>query len=314
MHQIDIVSVIEQVPIQKLEWPLLKKAGIDLWIRRDDLLDAQLSGNKFYKLWFNLEEARCKGFRRLLSFGGAWSNHIHALAAAGQRFGFETIGLIRGEMHQQLNPCLADAKAWGMELHYLTREEYGLRYAPEFQADLAQRYDAMVIPEGGANLAGAAGMQALGKWLTQNAEQQFTGICLASGTGTSLAGLAAGVDQSVPVYGFSVLKGDGDLAANVRAYYRQLNTQSVNKNLPENWRLISGFHAGGYAKKHPQWLRKFWQEFEQQTSVLLDPVYTLKLFWGIANLAQQGFWPRGSRLLAIHTGGLQGRRGFQSGI
>ena len=249
-----------------------------------------------------------------MSFGGAWSNHIHALAAAGQRFGFETIGLIRGEMHQQLNPCLADAKAWGMELHYLTREEYGLRYAPDFQADLAQRYDAMVIPEGGANLAGAAGMQALGKWLTQNAEQQFTGICLASGTGTGLAGLAAGVDQSVPVYGFSVLKGDGDLAANVRAYYRQLNTQSVNKNLPENWRLISGFHAGGYAKKHPQWLRKFWQEFEQQTSVLLDPVYTLKLFWGIANLAQQGFWPRGSRLLAIHTGGLQGRRGFQSGI
>ena len=199
MNQIDFVSIIEQVPMQKLDWPLLKKVGIEIWIRRDDLVDAQLSGNKFYKLWLNLEEAKCKGFRRLLSFGGAWSNHIHALAAAGNRFGFETIGLIRGEAHQQLNPCLTDAKAWGMQLHYLTRDEYALRYNPDFQADLAKRYEAMIIPEGGANIAGAAGMQRLGKWLQENYDQQFTGICLASGTGTSLAGLAAGVDQSTPV-------------------------------------------------------------------------------------------------------------------
>lgn len=314
MNQIDVVSIIERVPIQKLDWPLLKRTGLDLWIRRDDLVDAQLSGNKFYKLWLNLEEAKCKGFRRLLSFGGPWSNHIHALAAAGKTYGFDTIGLIRGEAHQELNPCLSDAKAWGMELDYLTRKEYALRYNADFQADLAKRYQAMIIPEGGANLAGAAGMQQLGKWLGENYHRQFTGICLASGTGTSLAGLAAGVDQSTPVYGFSVLKGDGDLAANIGHYYRQLRAQSLNKNMPENWRLISGFHAGGYAKKHPNYLREFWQEFEQQTSVLLDPVYTLKLFWGIANLAQQGFWPRGSKLLAIHTGGLQGRRGFQSVI
>lgn len=318
MNQNNFLEIIRQVPTQKVNWPLLTQLGIELWVRRDDLLDAQISGNKFYKLWMNLEAAKCKGFRRLLTFGGPWSNHIHALAAAGKRFGFETIGLIRGEKKSELNPCLADATRWGMQLHYLSRDQYSRRYDADFQENLEKDFNAFVIPEGGANLQGALGMKLLGNYLQTSLSPEFNAICLACGTGTSLAGLAAGVDESIPVYGFSVLKGDGDLVQTLQRTYRALkdpliikNTRRKNETTQENWRLITGFHAGGYAKKHPEYLKKFWNDFEEQTQILLDPVYTLKLFWGIAISAQQGSWPRGHRLLAIHTGGLQGRRGFE---
>jgi 1-aminocyclopropane-1-carboxylate deaminase len=335
VNQNDFFEIIRKVPTQKVNWLPLKKFNIELWVRRDDLLDAEVSGNKFYKLWVNLQQAECKGFRRLLTFGGPWSNHIHAVAAAGKRFGFDTIGFIRGEAPAKLNACLTDAAALSMQLNFLSRDQYQRRYEPDFQAFLAKKYNAFVIPEGGGNLAGAEGMQLLGQYLQTFLETGFTAVCLASGTGTSLAGLAAGVDESLPVYGFSVLKGEGDLAKTVRRFYEQLKENKLTKNskrdflptgdlLPtqdllqaqdllqkQNWRLISGFHAGGYARKHPDYLKSFWKDFEQQTSILLDPIYTLKLFWGITSLVEQGFWPSGSKLLAIHSGGLQGRRGFE---
>lgn len=318
MNQNDFFEIIRRVPTQKVNWRLLQHTGIELWVRRDDLLDPQLSGNKFYKLWMNLEAARCKGFRRLLTFGGPWSNHIHALAAAGKRFGFDTIGFIRGEKQNELNPCLADAVSWGMQLHYLSRDQYRRRYDADFQANLEKEFNAFVIPEGGANLEGASGMKMLGHYLQASDIQKFDAICLACGTGTSLAGLAAGVGESQPVYGFSVLKGDGDLVQTIQCTYRDLqdpivikSTRQKTEAVQTNWRLITGLHAGGYAKKHPEYLKKFWKDFEEETQILLDPVYTLKLFWGIGLLAQQGYWPKGNKLLAIHTGGLQGRRGFE---
>jgi len=308
VNHFEFFQKAKTVPYQKIDLPLLKKADVELIVRRDDLLDAELSGNKFYKLLFNLEEMKCKNFRRLLTFGGAYSNHIHATAAAGKRFGFDTIGLIRGEKTLPLNPCLADAVAWGMHIEYLSREDYKRRYNPDFQTFLQNKYDAYLVPEGGANLQGAKGMQQLGALIGEDLGDDFTSICLASGTGTSLAGIAAGILETKPVYGFSVLKGAGSLARDVSHYFRLLK-QNQN-NYKENWRLISGFHAGGYAKRHPLHLREFCTEFEMQTGILLDPVYTLKLFWGICCLIQQGFWPKGSRIVAIHSGGLQGRRDF----
>ena len=304
---VNLLDVASGVPLQRVESKTFTDAGIELLVRRDDLIDPALSGNKFYKLFFNLRDAQSQGLTRLLSFGGAYSNHLHALAAAGNRFGFSTLGVVRGERPAELSPTLCDAEAWGMKLVFIGRTEYRQKSEPELIADLKARYgEFYLIPEGGANLAGARGMQQLGQSLEWQLEGDYTAVCIACGTGTSLAGLAAGVDTSKPALGFSVLKGEGSLGGDVAAVYNQLcPAQAV-----ANWRLISGFHAGGYGKKHPDYLVRFWQNFERESGIPLDPVYTVKMFWGIDVLARQGYWPRGSRIVAIHSGGLQGRRGF----
>jgi 1-aminocyclopropane-1-carboxylate deaminase len=297
------------VPLQRATTSMLAKQGIELWVRRDDLLDSQLSGNKFYKLFFNLQAARSQGFSQVLSFGGAYSNHLHALAAAAHRYRINAIGVIRGERPAHLSATLMDAEAWGMKLVFVSRAEYDRKTEADWLTDMQACYGpSYLIPEGGANLAGARGVQLLGHALEQQTQGDYAAVCIPVGTGTSLAGLAAGVDRQKPVIGFSVLKGAGDLGANIATCYREL--VSAESYCADNWRLISGFHGGGYAKKPSASLFEFWQGFEQDTGIPLDPVYTIKMFWGIDSLAQQGYWPRGSRLIAIHTGGLQGRRGF----
>ncbi|HSC66088.1 MAG TPA: pyridoxal-phosphate dependent enzyme [Cellvibrio sp.] len=303
---IDLLGGARNVPFQPVQLKALEDYGVELLVRRDDLVDPELSGNKFYKLFFNLCEARAKGYTRLLSFGGAYSNHLHALAAAGNRYGFTTLGVVRGERPVRLSPTLCDVEAWGMQLIFVGRSDYRNKSESELIANLRDRFgDFYIIPEGGANLAGARGMQVLGQALEQQLNGAYTAVCIASGTGTSLAGLAAGIPSAKPALGFSVLKGDGDLGAIIAATYGELRAAD-----DANWRLISGFHAGGYGQRHPEYLLEFWRSFEHNTGIPLDPVYTLKLFWGIVSLVRQGYWPRGSRIVAIHSGGLQGRRGF----
>lgn len=303
----ELLEVAASVPLQHANVKTLRNTGVELLVRRDDLIDAELSGNKFYKLFFNLRDARAQGLTQLLSFGGAYSNHLHALAAAGKRYGFSTLGVVRGERPKQLSPTLHDAEAWGMQLIFINRVDYRDKTEPELISDLQARYgDFYLIPEGGANLAGARGLEVLGQALERQLKGDYTAVCLACGTGTSLAGLAAGIDSAKSAVGFSVLKGDGDLGGAVAETYRQLAVPET----AANWRLITGFHAGGYGKKHPEYLSQFWQAFERDTGIPLDPVYTVKMLWGINSLAQQGYWPRGSRIVAIHSGGLQGRRGF----
>lgn len=309
-----------KVPLQQATTVLLAREGIELLVRRDDLLDPLLSGNKFYKLFFNLQSARAQNFTQVLSFGGAYSNHLHALAAAAKRYGLASIGVIRGERPARLSPTLTDAEAWGMKLVFISRTEYGRKTELDWLADLQACYGlSYLIQEGGANIAGARGMQVLGHALEQQLRGDYASVCIPVGTGTSLAGLAAGVAGQKPVLGFSVLKGAGDLGKNVSTVYEQLllNKEDDSCAPPEsslrqasNWRLISGFHGGGYAKKPGTAVFDFWRGFERETAIPLDPVYTIKMFWGINSLAQQGYWPRGTRLIAIHTGGLQGRRGF----
>ena len=304
-----LLDIAVRVPVQRVELDLLVGTGIELLVRRDDLIDPQLSGNKFYKLFFNLQAAREQGLNRLISFGGAYSNHLHALAAAGNRYGFQALGVVRGERPAQLSPTLSDAEAWGMQLVFLSREEYRNKTDAELIVALREQYgDFYLIPEGGANLAGARGMRLAGTALEQQLKGDYTAVCVACGTGTSLAGLAAGIDLAKPAIGFSVLKGAGDLGEVIASTYRELGASDKSAN----WRLISGFHAGGYGKKHPQYLSQFWQDFERESGIALDPIYTVKMFWGIVSLARQGYWSRGSRIVAIHSGGLQGRRGFGS--
>ena len=294
------------VPIQRLNWGLAEQKGIDVWVRRDDLVDANLSGNKFYKLFYNLQHARLHGHKTLLSFGGAYSNHLYALAAAGRDFGFNTVGVVRGERPKQLSMTLQDAERFGMQLHFLSRTSYSQKALPELNQYLYELFgDFYSIPEGGANSLGVQGASVMGWALEQQLKADYTEVCLACGTGNTLAGIAAGMSVGAnKVIGFSVLKGHGNLGSQIIAQH-----QSLAPTL-HNWRLMSGYHAGGYGKKLPFSVHEFCKVFEQETKLILDPVYTLKMCWGVAQLMAQNYWPRGSRLVLIHTGGLQGRRGF----
>ena len=306
------------IKLQAVPWLLAQKKGIEVLIRRDDLIDAHLSGNKFYKLFYNLRAARDMGCNQLLTYGGAYSNHIYAIAMAAKLYGFKTVGVIRGERPKVLSGTLIDAESAGMKLHFLSRSDYREKSAQELVGELKHLYgDFFEIPEGGANVYGAMGTKVIGSALRQELKDDYTSICLASGTTNTLAGIAAGLtkneNDSVQkatgldagnVVGFSVLKGAGNLGAQV------LNHQSALGITTNNWRLISGYHCGGYAKKLPECVYCFMRDFERNANIQLDPVYTVKMCWGVSQLMAQDYWPRGSRIVLIHTGGLQGRRGF----
>ncbi|HWV14649.1 MAG TPA: pyridoxal-phosphate dependent enzyme [Cellvibrio sp.] len=297
-----------QVPMQRLHWALAERFGLEVVIRRDDLVDSSLSGNKFYKLFYNLQQAKSLGHRQVLSFGGAYSNHLHALAAAGRAAKFKTIAVIRGERPRLLSPMLQDIERWGTQLHFVSRAQYQQKTSCEFAEQLQSIYgDFYAVPEGGANVHGARGAQVMGWALDQRMGGDYTAACMACGTGNTLAGVAAGMlsarsGEPPLAIGFSVLKGEGHLGQNIVSHGEALGLKAPN------WRLLSGYHGGGYGKKLPGYLQDFACSFERETGIDFDPVYTLKMCWGVAQLLQQGYWPRGSRLVLIHTGGLQGRR------
>lgn len=294
-----------RMPLQRIKWSVAERNDIEIRIRRDDLIDSNLSGNKFYKLFYNMHAAKAAGYKTILSFGGAWSNHLYALAAAGRDIGFATIGVIRGERPRVLSATLQDAENWGMKLHFISRSMYREKNSEELVESLKRECgDFYLLPEGGDNQKGIQGTRVIGSSLRQQLKSGYTAVCVACGTGNTLAGIASGLgdDGGGQVTGFSVLKGEGGLGKNIGA---RIDNIKVN-----NWRLISGFHGGGYGKKLPSILRDFRNGFESETQLILDPVYTLKMSWGVATLIEQHYWPRGSRIVLVHTGGLQGRRGF----
>lgn len=309
-----------QIPIQETPWSCLNQYGITLLVRRDDCIDKHQSGNKLYKLFYNLEAAKKLGLKTVLSFGGAYSNHLYALAAGGYDCGIQTLGVVRGQRPIQLSPTLQDAEAWGMKLHFVSRDAYRAKLTTAFLADLRERYgDFYLLPEGGANDEGARGAKVIGWAIEQQLRGDYACVCVPCGTGNTLAGIAAGLPPQKTALGFSVLKGAGDLGINISASYRGCfgrqagsgcETGVPSESEAGGWRLISGYHLGGYAKKLPERVRYFWHSLEAETGLLIDPVYGLKMFWGIAQLASQGYWAQGARIVAVHTGGLQGRRGF----
>lgn len=320
---VDLVAELYQralrVPVEQLTWSALQDCGINLAVRRDDLLDSGIPGNKFYKLVIDLQSARTRGFSRLVSFGGAYSNHLHALAAAGERYGFDTVGIVRGDQPAALSPTLRDAAKAGMQLRFVSRECYRQLAdqgtdSPDVIRFIEQEFGrCWIIPEGGASDAGCRGATLIGRALEQQWGEEFQQVCVPCGTGTTLAGIAAGLPAKKNAIGFSVLKGMGNLGAKIAVAYQAMTANQAVSSAG-NWRLVSGFHAGGYGKKLPENVRQFWRDFELETGLLLDPVYTLKMFWGILLLAQRGYWRKGTRLVAVHTGGLQGRRGFAAQI
>ncbi|MFT2009161.1 1-aminocyclopropane-1-carboxylate deaminase/D-cysteine desulfhydrase [Pontibacter sp. 13R65] len=291
-----------EAPLQQLHHPLLKEQNLELWIKREDLLHPAISGNKWRKLKYNLQEAKRQQKSTLLTFGGAYSNHIAAVAAAGEEFGFRTIGIIRGIEHLPLNPTLHLAAAQGMELHYVAREVYRRKSEADFLQALSQQFqEPYILPEGGTNSLAVKGCTEI---ITDIA-LEYDYLCCASGTGGTLAGLIAGLEGEKQVLGFPALKGGDFLQQEIEELIRNYNGKQYF-----NWQLITDYHFGGYAKVKPE-LLAFMQEFTKQHQVPLDPVYTGKMMFGVFDLLRKGYFASGSRLVAVHTGGLQGKAGFR---
>jgi len=306
---LDQLAVLPDLRIDQLEDDLLRSAGVSVRVARLDLIDTEINGNKWYKLCCNLQQARQLGIKRLVSFGGAWSNHLHALAAAGARFGFETIGIVRGEPAHGLTPTLADAEGFGMRLHFVDRSEYRRRDDAAYLKQLAQRFGpCLIIPEGGGNDAGVTGCEVLAQQLLAHCDAGFDSaagadinhIVCASATGGTVSGLARRLDADISLHAVCVL------------YAADSIRQMLGRHAPSArcaLNVVTGYEFGGYARVSPT-LLQFVTKVEAATGIALEPVYTGKALYALYDMVEKGVFTRGSRILFIHTGGLQGRRGF----
>jgi 1-aminocyclopropane-1-carboxylate deaminase len=289
-------------PLTEIFDPLLSEKQIKLFIKREDLTDEYISGNKFYKLKYNLIEADKLGYKTLLTFGGAFSNHIHAAAAAGKKYGIKTIGVIRGEEHLPLNPTLASAQGNGMTLEYIDRTSYRNKYDENLINVFKEKFgDFYLVPEGGSNAIALNGVAEI----IPAINTKFDFICSACGTGGTLAGLILGLDSKSFAIGFSALKGGDFLYKNIRTLLAQHQKENLN-----NWQINLDYHFGGFAKINTT-LINFCNDFFAKQNIELDPIYTGKMMFGIFNLIQNNFFPKNSTIVAVHTGGLQGWNGFK---
>lgn len=272
---------------------------ITLHLKREDLIHPFVSGNKFRKLKYNLLKAKEEKKTKLLTFGGAFSNHIAAVAYAGKENKLETIGIIRGdELESQIseNPTLQFAQDCGMQFEFVSREEYHNKTNDFFIENLKNRYgDFYLIPEGGANSLAVKGCEEI---LTEE-DSQFSHICCSIGTGGTISGLINSAHLDQKIIGFPSLKGDF-LSDDIRKFAEN-----------SNWDLVADYHFGGYGKINEELVR-FINDFYHQTKIPLDPIYTGKMMFGIVDLIQKGYFPNGAKILAIHTGGLQGIKGMNN--
>lgn len=273
------------------------KNNIQLYIKREDLIHPFISGNKYRKLQYNLSKAKEENHATLLTFGGAYSNHIAAVAYAGKMYGFQTIGVIRGEeLNSKINknPTLTFAQQNGMQFVFESREEYRNRHELEYIENLRQKFGAFyLIPEGGTNDLAVKGCKEI---LTEN-DAEFDYICCCIGTGGTISGIINSSLENQKVIGFPSLNGN---------FLKEEIQKWVTK---DNWELNHSYHFGGYAKINRE-LVEFMNDFFAQTNVLLDPVYTGKMIYGIYDLIEKGYFTTNSKILAIHTGGLQGNEGM----
>jgi len=271
--------------------------GVELYIKREDKIHPHISGNKYRKLKYNLIEAGKLKLKTLLTFGGAYSNHISAVASIGATFGFKTIGIIRGEELKDKiknNPTLKFAQSCGMQFKFVTRSDYREKTSEGFLNKLKEEFGTFyLIPEGGTNALAIKGCEEI---LTE-ADKGFDYVCCAVGTGGTISGLINSANSNQKILGFPALKG---------AFLTKDISKFVNRN---NWELIVDYHFGGYAKINND-LISFINKFNKEHHIPLDPIYTGKMMYGILDMIYKNRFPKGSKVLAIHTGGLQGIEGM----
>lgn len=280
-------------PLEEICDERLAARGVRLYLKRDDLVHPEIPGNKWRKLNYNISAAKGQGYSTLLTFGGAYSNHIRATAAAGRYFGFCTVGVIRGEEHTQLNWSLSYAVNCGMRLFYLDRTTYRDKYQPNLIAQLRDKYGKFyLLPEGGSNALAVHGCADVPKEIMID----FDVICCPVGTGGTLAGLATGLSSGQRALGFAVLKGgqflDRKVAELQREAYQQVWT---------NWSIEYDFHFGGFAKSRST-LDSFIYDFENRHQLRLDGIYVAKMLYGVFALIERGTLSPGSVVVAVITG------------
>lgn len=282
-------------------------AGRTVDVLRLDRLNALAPGNKWFKLRENLHAAHARGAKTLASFGGPWSNHLHALAACAQEAGFASVGWVRGEPDRSMTAMLADAKAWGMQIRFLSRGDYRRRHDPQFvQALAADLETPYLLPEGGANRLAALGCGGILHSLPDGG-CRYDVILLACGTGTTLAGLAGAYRGKARLIGIPVLRAETFMAADIA---QLLAAQGTGQGRDAaHWQLDFRHHWGSYGKV-PGALAEFIRTFEADSGIPLDPIYTAKLFYAARTLIETGEVAAHEKVLLVHSGGLQGRRGF----
>jgi 1-aminocyclopropane-1-carboxylate deaminase len=301
---------IKQLPntknsiLQKITLVAIKEKDISLYIKREDLIHPTISGNKYRKLKYNILEAQSQVKKTLVTFGGAFSNHIAAVALLGKKEGLKTIGIIRGdELGNDLNktllsnPTLKYAHDCGMQFKFLSRSEYRDKNSKFFITNLKNEFgDFYLIPEGGTNNLAVKGCEEI----LSSETDQFDYICISVGTGGTISGIINSAEAHQKTIGFSALKGDF-LTDEIKKWTRENS----------NWELNTDFHFGGYAKTTNE-LIEFINNFKKETKIQLDPVYTGKMVFGVVDLINKNYFAEGSRILLVHTGGIQGIEGLNT--
>lgn len=294
-------TIPEQEPyIQPLHrgWYTQFVQGIDML--RLDVIHPIVSGNKWYKLQHYLKDAVEKEADTILTFGGAYSNHLVATAAAARQHGFKSIGIVRG-LHGEadLSKTLQDCKALGMQLHFIERAEYSKKYDADYQQSLQVQFpQAYIINEGGAGELGVAGSKTIANYIPS----RYTHVCLSVGTGTTLAGIRLGLPEYIQVHGYVPMKGGSYVRETIDAYLP--NTLQKSYTLHDDW------HLGGFGKYTEEQIA-FMNSFYEANNIPLDMVYTAKMMMGISAQLKAGYFLQDAQILCIHTGGLQGNSSIQ---
>ena len=274
-----------------------RPAGVEVTIRLLTVNESITGGNKRFKLKYNLAKAKHLGYKKILTFGGAFSNHIAATARAGAIQGFETVGVIRGEKSSETNVTLSRARADGMKLIFVSREDYRKKNEPAFLDAFINNHDQYyLIPEGGANAEGVRGCMEI----LCEADSIFDYITVCCGTGGTAAGLLMSMKSHQTLIGFSVLRDNGFIEDNINKWVEHFG----NNQRHGTYEINHDYHFGGYARTTPE-LNNFCKSFSDETGIQIEPIYTGKMFFGINKLLDKEFFKKNSRLLVIHTGGMQ---------
>lgn len=287
-------------PLEQLHLNISSIQDVEIWVKRDDLIHDELSGNKYRKLLYNLENIRSNNITEVITFGGAHSNHIVATAFLCNQIGVSSSAFIRGEKRDTPSPTLKRATQLGMHFNFVSREEYRLRNDGEYLTSLQASYpNAFIIPEGGANELGVKGCEEI--IVECQNELEFDYISVDCGTGATLAGMVRQLKPHQKAIGIQVLKGGDFISKEVH----QLNSLKYS-----NFEIWTDYHFGGYAKYKPE-LIEFMRDFHNETGIRLDPIYTGKQFYAVFDQIKNGYFPKGSKIILVHTGGLQGIEGFE---
>jgi 1-aminocyclopropane-1-carboxylate deaminase len=284
-------------PVSCISEGLLAEGGVELKLLRLDLVHPVLNGNKAYKLKYNLEAMQASGKSHLVTFGGAYSNHIAAVAATGSVYGLQTTGIIRGEEHIPLNETLRLATAQGMQLHYVNRELYRDKAALEHWTRNKFGEQIYLLPEGGSNALAVQGCREILNGLDYSPDI----ICCACGTGATLAGIASSEKGRGKTIGFSALRDSSFFTAVLAGFADEQTARETP--------VIADYHFGGYGKVKPE-LLEFVSAFYSNHGIQLDYLYNGKMLFGIYDRIRKGAYPKGTRILAVHSGGVQGNAGF----